>query len=561
MKKHLLSILLSCSCMIISAQSHAQTWQWAKTSNQCDDPISLIEAGWSAIDNRGNIYSTGFTNGTCTIFGADTIPNVSGITFSMFLVKYDSVGHYKWSRNAGPGSDGVSIGVATDASGNVYWSGYFNAPSATFGSHTLTTGAAAGFLVKYDSLGNVLWAKKQDGYVSTGSLTISNDGNLYVVGGYTSSELRVDTFILTNSGFFSDFFLLKYDLSGNVIWARSAGSGGYNDFANFVSCDGSGNVYITGRFYSPNLNIGTTTLTNPDSMRESIFVAKYNSSGTALWAKEAHFPGGPTCRPYAYIKADVAGNLYMTGSFDTDSFVMGSFVFRNDSVSRSDFFLAKFDPAGNILWAQRGGGKGDDAGHSMTIDDVGNLWVAGGSNYEDSFILDTTHIYISSLPDAAFIAKFSPSGHLMYHTSLEFGGDDYLGIEADHSGNIYISGDYIWGPYYVGSDTMNFIGLENFMVAKLGGAFDLTPLHMLGNPLANNVSIFPNPATNEFCITTEVPIGNSSVSISNNLGQEVKNVSIVLATTKISTTDMPSGMYICKVMVNGNVSVHKLVVR
>ncbi len=548
--------------MIITAHSNAQTWQWARTSKQCYDPVySVLETFKTAIDGNGNLYAVGNNAGTCTVFGTDTIHNISNSTSNMFLVKHDSLGNYKWSLNSGYGSIGVPQGVATDVSGNVYWTGVFTSPTVTFGSYTLTTTFESGFLVKCDSTGNVLWAKKIDQYITNTGLATSPDGSVYVIGSFLGAAITADTFSLPNSGPGSDLFLLKYDAAGNVVWARRAGTLANNDEGFNVSCDGIGNVYIQGVYQSSLISFGSVTLVNADSSRGNIFVAKYNSSGTPLWARQAVCYGGASSSPTANIKADNLGNLYFTGSFNSDSFVIGTYVFRNDSLPEYDLFLAKMDPLGNLLWAQRGGGKGNDAGSGMTVDAVGNLWLVGGTSFENSMVLDTAHLHVPASNDASFIAEFSPAGHIMYHTELDFGGDDYFGIETDHNGNIYIGGDYYQGSYYLGVDTLHNYGVENFIVAKLGGAVNLLPLNISTYVVPQNISIFPNPATNEFCITTEVPIGNSSVSITNTLGQEVKDLSIVSATTKIPTTDMPSGMYICKVMVNGNISVHKLVVR
>jgi hypothetical protein len=92
---------------------------------------------------------------------------------------------WAWAKGAGNTGDDSGQSTATDAFGNVYVTGYFSSPSITFGSTTLiNTGIASIFIVKYDALGNVLWAK---GVGSTGDdrgIGIATDafGNIYVTG-------------------------------------------------------------------------------------------------------------------------------------------------------------------------------------------------------------------------------------------------------------------------------------------------------------------------------------------------------------------------------------------
>lgn len=75
------------------------------------------------------------------------------------------VPNYFWARSAGGNGMDNGQSVATDAGGNTIVTGYFTSPSIIFGTITLTNpnnlGYADFFLVKYDAGGNVLWAKTQ----------------------------------------------------------------------------------------------------------------------------------------------------------------------------------------------------------------------------------------------------------------------------------------------------------------------------------------------------------------------------------------------------------------
>ena len=102
--------------------------------------------------------------------------------------------------------DGESI--CTDASGNVYIIGVFGSPIISFGATSLVTssinGIYDGYFVKYDSSGNVLWAKDVGGTGGDYGYGISTygNGNVYVTGGFTAPSITLGTNTLTNQGDF-----------------------------------------------------------------------------------------------------------------------------------------------------------------------------------------------------------------------------------------------------------------------------------------------------------------------------------------------------------------------
>ena len=85
--------------------------------------------------------------------------------------------------------------------------------------------------------------------------------------------------ILTNGGF-QDIFVAKYDSGGNVLWARRAG-GSNNDSGSGIAVNEGGNCYVTGYFVSMFATFGGITLTNSGAPYGcySSFVVKYDNAG------------------------------------------------------------------------------------------------------------------------------------------------------------------------------------------------------------------------------------------------------------------------------------------
>jgi Beta-propeller repeat len=181
-------------------------------------------------DTFGNAYISGKVEGDLNDI------NSSG-NGDAFISKYDPSGNEVWTRQIGSSYYDSSQSVAVDILGNVYISG------ATFGSFDGNTyaGSLDVFLAKYDSLGNKLWTRQFGTEAEEGSLSVVTDkwGDVYI-SGYTADGLDGSTPDVW------DAFLIKYDPSGNQIWAQQIGTSGY-DQGNAVIVDALGNLYLSGR--------------------------------------------------------------------------------------------------------------------------------------------------------------------------------------------------------------------------------------------------------------------------------------------------------------------------
>ena len=212
------------------------------------------------------------------------------------------------------------------------------------------------------------WAKSAGGNLYDYSQSITTDavGNVYITGVFSSSTLTFGNTTLINAGG-CDVFIAKYDPNGNVLWAKSAGDNN-TDCGTGITTDVVGNVYLTGRF-SSTITFGNITLSSAGDI--DIFIVKYDSDGNVLWAQSA---GGNSEDEIHSIATDAVGNVYITGYFNSSTLTLGNITLANTYAWRSDIFIAKYDPNGNVLWAKSAGGSDTDCGIGIAADAVGNVY-------------------------------------------------------------------------------------------------------------------------------------------------------------------------------------------
>jgi hypothetical protein len=165
-----------------------------------------------AVDRSNNIYITGSFKSTSITFGQTTITNASSKNEDIFLVKLDSNGNVVWAKGFGGSLNDVARYVSVDSSGSVYITGYFFSSTINFGGGTLTnSGGDDIFLVRFDSNGNHLWSKRFGGsnYDESYCISVDNTGNLYIIGGFSSSDINFGGCPSSNAGG-SDIFIIKH---------------------------------------------------------------------------------------------------------------------------------------------------------------------------------------------------------------------------------------------------------------------------------------------------------------------------------------------------------------
>ena len=243
------------------------------------------------------------------------------------------------------------------------------------------------------------------------------------------------------------------------IWGKQT-TGIQNNIPNDVATDVSGNVYMAGSFEDKITFDGVTTFTSGGVT--DAWLAKYNSAGTFLWARQGSGTGEDLARG---VDTDSSGNIYVTGSF---SGITTFGVLNVTSAGGSDAFIIKYNTAGTEQWIRKGGSTGADISNDISVDALGNPIITGSFSTTATFggLLPIT----SSGSTDAFIIKYNTAGTEQW---IRRGGgtitDLANGVSTDSSGSAFIVGTFA-GTVTFGTLTSTSSGNNDVFVVKYNSA-------------------------------------------------------------------------------------------
>jgi hypothetical protein len=222
-------------------------------------------------------------------------------------------------------------------------------------------------------------------------------------------------------------------------------------YATKVAVDANGNIYVRGTFFST-LTIGSTTLTVSAGSSKNAFVAKFNSSGGLVWVQQP--TGGDVDE--GGVAVDPGGNVYVTGGFDSNLNFGDGINLTNMAPDAlfGDAFVAKYNSAGAIQWAQSAGGTNGGYYWDVALDAQTNVYPAGFLGID------------------ANIAKYNSSGTLQWSESAS--GPPASPVSSlvgkcavDSAGHCYLNGFY-QGTATFGTTTLQSQEAWNFFLTEVG---------------------------------------------------------------------------------------------
>jgi outer membrane protein assembly factor BamB len=412
---------------------------WAKTVTAGN---SASQFNAVAVDSSGNIYAAGYQYGTGDFnYGSGLIHGTHTYTNAV-LVKYDASGQALWAKTVTAGSNNSQFyAVAVDSFGNIYAVGYQSGTGDfDYGSgniHGTNSEGPNAVLVKYNASGQAQWAKTVTaggGMSQFNAVAVDSSNNIYVAG-FQNWTVSYDYGSGNITGTFngSNAVLVKYNDSGQALWAKTVTTGNNDSYYYTVAVDSSG-IYAAGRQSGTgSFNYGSGPIAGKSFNGSNAVLVKYDASGQAQWAKTV--TAGSSQTSFRSVAVDssgiyAAGYQYGSGNYDYGS---GNIAGTN---SDSNAVLVKYNALGQAQWAKTvTTGAASSSFNAVAINSSG-IYTAGHQNGSGNAIL---------------VKYNASSGDVQWTKAVTAGSSaSYFYAVAVYSSGIYTAG------YQNGSGNFNY---------------------------------------------------------------------------------------------------------
>jgi hypothetical protein len=343
--------------------------------------------------------------------------------------------------------------ICLDSNSNVIITGSFQ--GLCYGSNfgLFSAGSNDVFVQKLSPDGVVLWTNQYGGVNSDNGHSVVTDsfGNIYVAGTFLGT-VYFGASTLNSAVVNGNFFVLKLDPDGNVVWRKSIP--GYNNHRPKLTVDQSNNLFLTGHFD------GTRTFGNSvlNSLDGAAFVSKLNSdNGNLIWITQ--FGSGSTLNgnpvpvniTTSNFTTDTLGNIFITGCF------RGHGRFGNQNVliqnSDSNAYIMKMSSSGSILWTKFY--TGSTEGTSIVSDDNNNIYLAG--NYFGQVTINGNSYTAPSGFYSIYLEKLDSNGNLIWFKNYDLNATQHFDVlpqlAIDGNANLFFSCGF---GNFSNTDTISF---------------------------------------------------------------------------------------------------------
>ncbi len=550
-------ILLIIPMLLIAVLSFSQAWEWVETgvSDETDNSNEVC------VDNLGNVYVIGETTNEIT-FGSVELTSTKE-KFD-FLVKYNSNGEVIWAVKLLESDDTINElrGITTDDAGNIIITGFFSNTISVSGIELTSLGMFDVFITKFDSNGDIVWAKSAGGTHNDQAYDIACDGqDYYLATGFTDDASFDDIQLIATSPNWNDeIAIVKYLSNGDVDWATRAGGLSW-DNPTGIAYDGE-KLYITGFLSSRDADFGTDILDCEGVT--NVFLAQMDpTNGVFDWAKvfeTGHITVGVEEKQGPHIVVD-DNSIYMAGYYH-DDFTFSESVTLN--LDDDNAFIASFSKTGEFNWVKEITTTAELRPYPLSMSySEGNIYLVGeymnNITTDDFEMIGTQAGGMAMYLKNAYVFSYSTNGDLNWGKSID-AYFDFVGGSISLNG-VFADTDkvYTCGQYSKTVQVGTFELVSEYSIDPFFGKIDIT-----GNSISSfskdiNVDVFPNPASDLISISVTDEI-ISSVSIINVSGKVLYQEDISNeVNVDVDLKDLSQGIYILNIYTNKGVITRKII--
>ncbi|MHB8260588.1 MAG: T9SS type A sorting domain-containing protein [Bacteroidia bacterium] len=400
------------------------------------------------------------------------------------------------------------------------------------------------FLIKTNSFGDTLWTKQYSSTSYSGmahNLQQTSDGGFILAG---EGDATGNT----------DFLLIKTDLVGNLQWAKTFGGSGLERAFSVFQINGTG--YILSGF-TESFSV----------MSDEMYVVRTDLNGNLLWSKI--YGGSRNDIPYCMQKTNDGGYV-LAG--ESTSFNGGN---------NQDIYVIKIDSSGNLIWSKDYDYSWYDYSFYISQTNDNGFIVSGGIN-------------VGGGNYSPYLLKINPNGDTMWSKTIDTNNIAYCAIQTKDNGfsiltsktntssqglsliktdslgnaclqnsihaNIIANTTTVSIPS-TSSNTANFTTTTmNVKIGSRGNISQICPslsgIEILYNN--NEISIYPNPASNQFFIDANT-IDKLTMVLYDVNGRLVL-IRSISGKSNIDISSLDEGVYTISIISNEGVINKKLVI-
>ncbi|MBP6633763.1 MAG: hypothetical protein KBG28_09660 [Kofleriaceae bacterium] len=323
----------------------------------------------------------------------------------LFALALDPDGTPRWLATAGGHDSDGGNAVAATPDGGWVMVGSFSGGAEVLGQHFTVVGGTDAWMIKLAKDGQLVWAKAFGGDAADtfNYVTVDQAGNILVAGTFSGKATFGGAELASAGGADTDVVVAKYDPTGAHLWSQRFGNQ-FNDAPGGVAVDPAGHVAVTGAFQQ-SIVFGEGEYKSKGEA--DVFLVRLDPAGKLLWSRTFGSDRGDVGMG---VGADAAGNVVVTGWFQGAA-DFGGGALRNLN-GNQDVFVAKYDPTGKVLWAQRVGDKDHDQGRALAVGADGAITLAGVYHFDLALAGVTTLVSVRKPDDRAppidmFVARLA----------------------------------------------------------------------------------------------------------------------------------------------------------
>lgn len=411
--------------------------QWAKTVYSAPDETRFDSLSVSS----SGIFSAGYFYGESTAFNFGngvTITNTNTGS-NILLVKYNTNGDAQWAATAKPSDNGYSSkikSVAADSS-YVYAAGtlYGNQTTFNFGNGVSLSLSAVSVhnyivLIKYDTNGNIQWAKTASGanHSFFESVTVGSDGiyaSGYIYGAIYDYNFGNGVQLPVDGYPYGNVLLVKYNTSGNAQWAITIDGPHQSCFSSVTA--GSNRIYAAG-YITSGKSLSSYDFGNNQKIHfgngkdgSRAVLVKYDQSGQALWARA----------------------LYSESCFNSVKFG-GSSIYAAGT-NDSNGIINKYDTDGNVVWSKTVVNNSGESSFKAVSFGSDGIYVTGsldGNSSPYNFGNGVAITFDNNIWNI-IVVKYDENGNAQWVKALESQPSSYASFNSISAGSygIYTAGN------------------------------------------------------------------------------------------------------------------------